>query len=107
MGVGIFPENFPCMVHTVFALITFLFGALSAIASYKIQKPPMSYFAISMGIMSLTALTIFMVGEVHLHYFNIAINLIIGLGGMERMIAYPILLWATGFGGYLQKSESN
>ncbi|MGC8999082.1 MAG: DUF998 domain-containing protein [Candidatus Bathyarchaeia archaeon] len=107
MGVGIFPENFPGMVHTVFSLIAFLFGALSAITSYKIQKPPMSYFAISMGIMSLTALTIFMVGEIYLHYFNSAINLIIGLGGMERMIAYPILLWAIGFGGYLQKSENS
>ncbi|HSD57362.1 MAG TPA: DUF998 domain-containing protein [Methanotrichaceae archaeon] len=24
-----------------------------------------------------------------------------GLGGLERWIAYPILLWVTGFGGYL------
>jgi hypothetical membrane protein len=106
MGVGIFPEDFG-LVHTVVSLIAFLFGALSAIASYKIQKPPMSYFAVGMGIMSLTALAIFIVGEVYLRYFHSAINLIIGLGGMERMIAYPILLWAIGFGGYLQKSESN
>ena len=25
----------------------------------------------------------------------------LGKGGMERMIAYPALLWAVGFGGYL------
>ncbi len=25
----------------------------------------------------------------------------LGLGGLERWIAYPILLWITGFGGYL------
>jgi len=57
--------------------------------------------------MSLSALTIFIVGEVYLRYFHSTIDLIIGLGGMERMIAYPILLWAIGFSGHLQKSESN
>lgn len=103
MGVGMFPENFPGMVHTVFSLIAFLFGALSAITSYKIQKPPMSYFAVGMGLLSLAALAIFIAGEVYLRYFSSPINLIIGLGGMERMIAYPILLWAIAFGGYLIK----
>ncbi|MCX9076244.1 MAG: hypothetical protein OIN88_16610 [Candidatus Methanoperedens sp.] len=28
----------------------------------------------------------------------------LGPGGMERMIAYPVLLWGTGFGGYLMSS---
>jgi hypothetical protein len=27
----------------------------------------------------------------------------LGKGGMERMIAYPMLLWAIGFGGHLIK----
>jgi hypothetical protein len=25
----------------------------------------------------------------------------LGAGGMERMIAYPALMWGAGFGGYL------
>ncbi|NIQ06941.1 MAG: DUF998 domain-containing protein, partial [Candidatus Korarchaeota archaeon] len=25
----------------------------------------------------------------------------LGKGGMERMIAYPLLIWVVGFGGYL------
>lgn len=102
MGVGIFPETFG-IVHTVFSLNAFLFGALSAIASYKIQKPPMSYFAVVMGLMSFAALAIFIVAEVYLRYFSTALNMVIGLGGVERMIVYPILLWAIGFGGYLTR----
>jgi len=96
MGVGIFPEDFG-VVHTAVSLIAFLFGALSAIASYKYQKPPLSYFAVILGLTSLTALVMFATG----------IYLGLGKGGMERMIAYPMLLWAIGFGGHLQKSESS
>jgi hypothetical protein len=30
---------------------------------------------------------------------NIYVGL--GVGGMERMIVYPILIWMIGFGGFL------
>jgi hypothetical membrane protein len=92
MGVGIFPEDF-VPIHLVVSLMAFLFGALSAIASYKFQKPPLSYFAVVLGLISLAALIL----------FGLEIYLSLGKGGMERMIAYPILLWAIGFGGYLIK----
>ncbi|WP_254662945.1 hypothetical protein [Haladaptatus sp. W1] len=26
---------------------------------------------------------------------------VLGSGGVERWVAYPLLLWVTGFGGYL------
>jgi len=90
MGVGIFPEDFG-MVHTAVSFIAFLFGALSAIASYKHQKPPLSYFAVILGLTSLAALVM----------FATSIYLGLGKGGMERMIAYPMLLWAIGFSGHL------
>ncbi|MEM2889441.1 MAG: DUF998 domain-containing protein [Candidatus Bathyarchaeia archaeon] len=103
MGVGIFPENYG-VIHTLVSLIAFLFGALSAIKSYKIQKPPSSYFAIVLGLISLAALVLFAVSEVsdklaigHAAYFYLGL----GKGGMERIIAYPIILWAIGLGGYL------
>ncbi|MEM3617654.1 MAG: DUF998 domain-containing protein [Candidatus Bathyarchaeia archaeon] len=92
MGVGIFPEDFG-ITHLLVSLTAFLFGALSAIASYKFQKPPLSYFAVILGMISLAALILFGRG----------MYLSLGKGGMERMIAYPILLWAVGFGGYLTK----
>ena len=90
MGVGLFPENFG-IIHAIPSLITFLFGGLSAIVSYKMQKPPLSYFSVLLGTLSLVALVLFGSGT----YLGL------GKGGMERMIAYPTLLWGVGFGGYL------
>jgi len=90
MGVGLFTED-AGVIHGIFSLTTFLFGGLSAILSYKLQKPPLSYLSVILGALSLLALVLFGSG----------VYLGLGKGGMERMIAYPALLWAVGFGGYL------
>lgn len=103
MGVGIFPENFG-FIHTVFSLFAFLFGALSAIVSFKIQKPPLSYISIILGVLSIAALVLFAVSEYCLYIYpqGFSLNYLgLGKGGMERIIAYPIILWTMGFGGYL------
>jgi hypothetical membrane protein len=90
MGVGVFPET-AGSIHSVVSFITFFFGGLSAIASYRLQKSPLSSFAVLLGVMTLVALALFISG----------IYLGLGNGGMERMIAYPALLWAVGFSGHL------
>jgi len=98
MGVGIFTEDFGTM-HSAVSLIAFLFGGLSAIFSvlcsyvhkFNLLKMPFSAIAVILGLMSLGALVLFIVG----------LDLGLGVGGMERMIAYPILMWGAGFGGYL------
>ncbi|MBU7013800.1 MAG: DUF998 domain-containing protein [Theionarchaea archaeon] len=92
-GVGLFPENMG-LLHGISALLTFLFGGLSAVLSYRLQKPPLSYFSLVLGVITLVALVFFMA--------EIFIGL--GPGGMERMVAYPALLWGTGFGGFLMGS---
>ncbi|MEW6505897.1 MAG: DUF998 domain-containing protein [Chloroflexota bacterium] len=89
-GVGLLPENFGA-VHAVVSLIAFLFGGLSAIFSCRLLKSPMSYFSVLLGLLSLISLAFFVSGN----YLGL------GHGGMERMIAHPILMWAIGFGGYL------
>jgi len=94
-GVGIFPENLG-IIHLIVSLIAFLFGGLSAIAAYRLQKPPLSYFSIIAGFITLLALVLFITGQF----------LGLGFGGMERMIVYPVLLWAIGFGGYLIASSN-
>lgn len=103
MGVGLFTED-AGVIHTIFSLIVFLFAGLSAITSYKLQRPPLSYFSVILGTLSLVALVLFGSG----------VYLGLGKGGMERMIAYPELLWTISFGSYLigyskanDKSESN
>ncbi|MCX8188235.1 MAG: DUF998 domain-containing protein [Nitrososphaeria archaeon] len=98
MGVGIFPENFG-IIHLISALTAFIFGALSAIFSFKIQKRPISYISLILGLFSIIALIFFVVFEYYI-YFNF--NYFgLGRGGMERMIVYPVLVWALGFGSYL------
>jgi len=90
MGVGIFTED-ALAIHTIFSLITFLFAGITTILAYKLAKPPLSYLSIILGAFTLLALILFAT-ETYLG---------LGKGGMERMIAYPTLLWSTGFGGHL------
>lgn len=96
MGVGLFTED-AATLHTVFSLTVFLFGGLSAIASVKLQKPPLSYLSVALGLTSLAALFLFAFG----------VDLGLGKGGMERLVAYPALLFAVSFGGYLVGNSKN
>jgi len=88
-GVGIFPGNI-VPYHGICALLTFTMGGLSAITSFKIISGPLRYISIVFGFIALIIL------------FT-ANNFIpvIGDGGTERWVAYPVVLWLTGFGGYL------
>jgi hypothetical membrane protein len=90
IGVGVFTES-AGGIHVVFSLITFLFGGLSAIAFYKVEKTPFNWLSVVLGTMGLVALVLF--GSDN--YLGL------GAGGMERMIAYPILLWGASLGGHL------
>lgn len=91
LGVGIFPGNINPQ-HPLFALTTFISGGLSAIYSYRMIKPPFKYFALIFGLFCLGFLFGFLISP------N---SFIMGAGGVERWVAYPIVLWLLGFGGYL------
>jgi hypothetical membrane protein len=90
LGIGLFPETTGTL-HLIVSFIAFFFAALSAIAASKLVKTPFTYISVILGIASLAALALYGLK----FYFGL------GPGGMERMIAYPVLLWAVGFGGYL------
>jgi hypothetical membrane protein len=90
MGVGIFTENSEPM-HMLASFFVFLFSGLSSIFSYKLTKYPFNIIVILLGVMSLLALILY-IGNI---YFGL------GVGGMERMIVYPILIWMIGFSGFL------
>jgi hypothetical membrane protein len=94
VGVGLFPET-AGFLHMIVSFITFFFGALAAIAVSRLVKEPFSYFSVLMGLASLSALVL----------YGLEIYLGLGPGGMERMIAYPVLLWAIGFGGYMMSPQ--
>lgn len=95
LGVGFFPET-TGIVHSIFSLIVFLFAGLSAIVTARFQKKPLFYFSVVLGFATLVALLLYVDGD----YLGL------GAGGMERMVVYPVLLWAIGFGGNLMGVES-
>lgn len=85
--VGIFPES-TGLPHFISAAIAFLIGSLSAIAAaWKIEKP-FGYFSAIMGIIGLLALIA----------LQVRIYGALGPGGMERLIAYPLVLWIITYG---------
>ena len=94
LGLGLFPET-AGIVHSIFTLVVFLFAGLAALTTARLQKQPMFYFSIILGIVTLVALLLYM-ADVYLG---------LGPGGMERMIVYPALVWSIGFGGHMMATE--
>jgi hypothetical protein len=70
----------------------FLSSGVSAILSSRIVSAPLRYFGIAFGIITLGmwCAAVFAASSIFP---------LIGMGGTERWIAYPIMLWATGLGG--------
>ncbi len=90
IGVGLVPESIPAR-HGIFAFVSFVFANLAALLLVLRLRAPFRYISAIAGILGLVALALFATGQ----YAGI------GLGGMERMIVYPVLLWEAAFGGYL------
>ncbi|HVP92623.1 MAG TPA: DUF998 domain-containing protein [Acidobacteriota bacterium] len=107
MGVGIFTSAFSTLIHGIVSLMAFGFGGLSAIASLKVTKLPLSAISVILGMMTLGALALFAAGLVTTGSLTSSepptseFFLGIGPGGMERMILYPALIWLILFSGYL------
>jgi hypothetical membrane protein len=106
MGVGIFTKDFT-LAHGAVSSAAFFFAGLSAIASFKVLKKPLSLISIILGAMTLTALALFSSGMLTSGSLtsNIAYDsdfyMGLGPGGMERMIVYPTLMWLAAFAGHL------
>jgi len=90
IGVGIFPEN-TGTPHVIAAMIVFICGGVIAIMSFRVFPAPWAWFSGALGTITLAA--IILLGS--------KCYLGLGAGGMERMIAYPLILWALGSGAFL------
>ena len=107
MGVGIFTSKFSTAIHGIVSLMAFGFGSLSAIASFKTLKLPLSAISVILGVMTLGALALFAAGLVTTGSLISSeppaseFFLGIGPGGMERMIVYPELIWLILLSGHL------
>ncbi len=104
-GVGLFPEG-TGKVHGGFALLAFLFGGLAAIVSFRQVKFPFNIFSIILGVASLTFLGLFL--SLTLGNLTSATQATVsglGIGGLERLVVYPIVLWLASFGTYLMAAN--
>ncbi len=99
VGIGFFPGN-KAPYHGIFSLLTFISGGVAAILSFKIISAPFKYVGIVFG--SITLLT----WCAAVFASNIIIPAI-GMGGTERWVVYPVMLWLTGLGGYLMNATIN
>lgn len=89
--VGFSPWNQSPTTHYLGANLIFLFGALSAIAASRMTYGTMAKISFVSGFVSILAYISGYVGS----------GYILGSGGIERMIFYPVILWEIAFGGYL------
>lgn len=94
--IGMVAQNISPTVHSDFALVAFITAASSAVVSHKFMKSPLSQTSVILGAVSFLAIVLFVLG----HRSSVAF-MGIGVGGMERFIIYPTLLWMLGFGAYL------
>ena len=93
LGVGLFPGNTGAP-HSIFAMVT-----SSPAASPRSARPshtaPFRFFSFILGAVSLRTLNfVLLLGRG-------SPMTALGIGGVERWIVYPVILWVIAFGGYL------
>ncbi|EKF86381.1 DUF998 domain-containing protein [Methanobacterium formicicum] len=98
IGVGLFPQ-YTGNTHLLFALVTFLFGSLATLFSYRLNlNIPMIIVSLVMGLMSfILVLLLIILGSGDANPFIAYL----GIGGNERFVAYPIIIYLAALGGYL------
>ena len=92
MLVGFFPENTVFWAHTTGADLAFLLGNIALIVfglSLRLSRW-FSWYSIASGVVALVGLYLFLS-----HH-----RLFLGLGGVERVVAYPQTIWLIVFGLY-------
>jgi len=76
-------------------MIAFLFSALTAIVVFKVTSAPFRFMSLLVGLLSLIALFVGLLGE------DSPVAKLIGLGGVERWVVFPIIVWLALFGGHI------
>ncbi|KYC45704.1 MAG: hypothetical protein APG12_01057 [Candidatus Methanofastidiosum methylothiophilum] len=100
--VGIFNVNSILIIHYFGALMSFILGAISILYSTKIiYRSTLSYLWIIMGSVSLVSIAfLFICWPLNNNCFGV------GYGSVERLIVYPIIVWAIATGSYLISNKN-
>lgn len=98
VGIAIFPGNV-ATYHPIFAMLCFVGGSIAAILSRAVISGPGRYVAVCLGAVALVATVLGL--DAFATWWP---QTTIGIGGIERWIAYPVLLWLVMLGGILMSS---
>lgn len=95
--VGLFPENTVSALHILGAGLPFVLGNVAlVIFSFALPIPKLyRYYTLLSGVITLIALILLLSG----HYLGL------GIGGIERVVAYPQTVWLIIFGVYISSSH--
>jgi hypothetical membrane protein len=86
--------------HAISAMVAFFAGGFAAIFSASVVRGPFRWALLLLGIVNLASLaSYFVLGDANPMWS-------LGVGGAERWVAYPEILWLLGFGGYLAGSAA-
>ncbi|CQH59815.1 DUF998 family protein [Halobacterium hubeiense] len=91
VGVGVFPTQTGAL-HYVAAFVAFGGLGLSALAAAATVRGPMRYVSAALGVAELAAFVAFV---------SLGGGTPLGIGGLERWVAYLGLAWVLAFGGFL------
>ncbi len=93
-GVGVFPGNTGAP-HAICAMVTFVAGGVAAIMSARVVSGPFRWLPVTLGTITLVVLVSYLLlGDAHPMSP-------MGVGGIERWIVYPVVVWVILFGGHL------
>ncbi len=81
------------VLHLSGAYVDFIVGWLAAISTWWFTRAPMRYITVICVAVSAAGLFLMFSGN----YLGL------GLGGMQRMGVYPMMLWSVAFGAYLTR----
>jgi len=107
IGVGLSPEDYNLTIHSASALLSFLGGGFALIvlgfAMFRDTRwDGYRAFSVLSGLVALVALGLFLGGAYHWGGVWSAW----GVGGMERLVVAPVLLWALVAGLHLWRIPS-
>jgi hypothetical membrane protein len=94
LGVGIFPGT-QMTAHQWLAMLAFTAGSVTVLLSSVVLRGPLRYLSAVLGAVAMASLV------VAVFFMDWAPAARLGEGGVERLIAYPVVLWMVSFGAWL------
>ncbi len=96
MLIGLFPEDgygieALSIFHASGAIMGFVVGGAAALSAATFTRRPFKQLSAVLGALTLVAAVLFIAEA----------DLGLGIGGIERVMTYPLLLWYVALGGYL------